>query len=217
MCEIVNAVLFILRFGCLWWMLPDQPPARAARSEQVRRFLDEPLFKRLRHRPVLAIVERCRRQTSIGRAAIVDSQTARTCESAGDALLTAPADRRFRSVMPLVDTDARCSRSSGQRRFRTVTAAVRLPAPRVPAYSFPSASLPIEAPDQPGAGRDRGPRSGQIGFAAHPRRWVVHGSFSRLSRNRRPWMDAETMVASSTAFLHGAAESVLTPHIASAD
>jgi hypothetical protein len=30
-------------------------------------------------------------------------------------------------------------------------------------------------------------------------------------------MDAETMVASSNAFLHAAAENVLTPHIATAD
>jgi hypothetical protein len=50
-------------------------------------------------------------------------------------------------------------------------------------------------PDQPGAGRDHGPRSGQISFAAQQRRRVVHGSFSWLSRNRRLWMDAETMVA----------------------
>ena len=53
------------------------------------------------------------------------------------------------------------------------------------------------------------PRAGQIGFAVQPRRWVVERTFVWLGRNRRLWKDAETTVASSTAFVHAAAANVL--------
>lgn len=61
------------------------------------------------------------------------------------------------------------------------------------------------------------PRPGQIGFAVQPRRWVVERTFAWLGRNRRLWKDAETTIASSTAFLHAAAADVLIRRIASAE
>ncbi len=82
-------------------------------------------------------------------AATRRSWTARAhgpARAAGDALLTTPSGSSVLKRHALVETDAGCSRSSSaQRRFKNVTAAVRSPAHRVPAYPFPSASLPIEA------------------------------------------------------------------------
>ena len=60
------------------------------------------------------------------------------------------------------------------------------------------------------------PHAGQIGFAVQPRRWVVERTFAWLGRNRRLWKDAETTVASSTAFVHAAAANVLLRRIARA-
>ena len=58
------------------------------------------------------------------------------------------------------------------------------------------------------------PHPGQTGFAVQPRRWVVERTFAWLGRNRRLWKDAETTVASSTAFVHAAAANLLVRRIA---
>ena len=50
---------------------------------------------------------------------------------------------------------------------------------------------------------------GQIGFAVHPRRWVVERFFAWLSRNRRLWKDPEATLASAKAFLYAAAIMIL--------
>ena len=44
-------------------------------------------------------------------------------------------------------------------------------------------------------------QAGQIGFAVHPRRWVVERFLAWLGRNRRLAKDFEATVASATAFL----------------
>jgi putative transposase len=56
--------------------------------------------------------------------------------------------------------------------------------------------------------------TGQVGFAVHPRRWVVERTFAWLGRNRRLWKDAETTIASAEAFLYAAAVLVLIRRIA---
>ena len=40
----------------------------------------------------------------------------------------------------------------------------------------------------------------QVGFAVHPRRWVVERFFGWISRNRRLWKDPEATLASARAF-----------------
>jgi transposase len=47
-------------------------------------------------------------------------------------------------------------------------------------------------------------QAGQIGFAVHPRRWVVERFFAWLGRNRRLAKDFEGTIASATAFLYAA-------------
>ncbi len=54
----------------------------------------------------------------------------------------------------------------------------------------------------------------QVGFAVHPRRWVVERTFAWLGRNRRLWKDTETTIASAEAFLHAAAVLILIRRIA---
>src|SRR5215210_6488606 len=41
----------------------------------------------------------------------------------------------------------------------------------------------------------------QVGFAVHPRQWVVERFFGWISRNRRLWKDPEATLASARAFL----------------
>ena len=57
-------------------------------------------------------------------------------------------------------------------------------------------------------------QTGQIGFAVHPRRWVVERFFAWLGRNRRLAKDFEATLASATAFLYAASVMLLTRRIA---
>jgi transposase len=49
----------------------------------------------------------------------------------------------------------------------------------------------------------------QVGFAVHPRRWVVERFFAWISRNRRLWKDPEATLASARAFLYAASVMIL--------
>ncbi len=58
-------------------------------------------------------------------------------------------------------------------------------------------------------------QAGQIGFAVHPRRWVVERFFAWLGRNRRLARDFEATIPSATAFLYAASVMLLTRRMAS--
>src|SRR3954451_19084479 len=49
----------------------------------------------------------------------------------------------------------------------------------------------------------------QVGFAVHPRRWVVERFFAWISRNRRLWKDPEAALASARASFYAAAVMLL--------
>jgi putative transposase len=49
----------------------------------------------------------------------------------------------------------------------------------------------------------------QVGFAVHPRRWVVERFFAWISRNRRPCKDPEATITSAWAFLYTASVMLL--------
>lgn len=50
----------------------------------------------------------------------------------------------------------------------------------------------------------------QVGFAVHPRRWIVERCFAWLNRNRRLAKDFEATIGSATAFLCAASVMLLT-------
>src|SRR5919205_958304 len=54
----------------------------------------------------------------------------------------------------------------------------------------------------------------QVGFAVHPRRWVVERFFAWISRNRRLWKDPEATLASARAFLYAASVLILVRRLA---
>ena len=57
-------------------------------------------------------------------------------------------------------------------------------------------------------------QAGQIGFAVHPRRWVVERFLAWLGRNRRLAKDFEGTLESATAFLYAASVLLLTRRLA---
>jgi len=54
----------------------------------------------------------------------------------------------------------------------------------------------------------------QVGFAVHPRRWVVERFFAWVSRNRRLWKDPKATLASAKPFLYAAAVMILVRRLA---
>jgi putative transposase len=54
----------------------------------------------------------------------------------------------------------------------------------------------------------------QVGFAVHPRRWVVERCFAWLGRNRRLAKDFEATIASATTFLYAASVLLLIRRLA---
>ncbi len=92
-----------------------------------------------------------------------------------------------------------------------------------PAAASPSSSLPLRTPPTlPSASlmlpvslsRSSANPADQLGFAVHPRRWVVERCFAWLNRNRRLAKDFERSIASATAFLYAASAMFLIRRIA---
>ena len=117
--EVLNAIFYVLWTGCQWKALPKDLPPRSTVWDWFRRFRDERLFEGLGHRLVLADRERCGRPASPS-AAVMDSQTARTCESRRAARLRrrqahrrSQAPRAGRYRRPIADGRRRRSVGSG--------------------------------------------------------------------------------------------------------
>ena len=54
----------------------------------------------------------------------------------------------------------------------------------------------------------------QVGFAVHPRRWVIERFFAWIGRNRRLAKDFEASIVSAQAFLYAASVTVLLRRLA---
>ena len=87
--EIVEAILYLLRAGCSWRLLPhDFPPWQTVYC-YLRRWEREGVWARVHHTLVMADRERAGREASPS-AAIVDSQTVRTADQKGDSKAATP-------------------------------------------------------------------------------------------------------------------------------
>jgi len=87
---IVNAILYVLRTGCQWRLLPHDLPPWPSVHYYFRRWRDDGTWERVLHE--LRRRERLRQ----GRAAeptgvIIDSQSVKTTEKGGRAATTAPS------------------------------------------------------------------------------------------------------------------------------
>lgn len=87
--EIVEAILYILRAGCAWRLLPHDFPPWQTVYYYLRRWQREGVWASIHHRLVMADREREGRDASPS-AAILDSQTVRTADQKGDSEGTMP-------------------------------------------------------------------------------------------------------------------------------
>lgn len=90
--EIVEAILYLLRSGCAWRLLPHDFPPWQTVYYYLRRWEREGVWAKVQHTLVMMDRERAGREASPS-AAIIDSQTVRTADQKGDAKATTPARR----------------------------------------------------------------------------------------------------------------------------
>jgi transposase len=90
--EVVNAILYMLRGGQAWRLLPhDFPPWQTVYS-YLRRWQAEGVWQRIHHAVLMADRERAGREAS-PTAAIIDSQSVRTGDQKGAPAATTRARR----------------------------------------------------------------------------------------------------------------------------
>jgi transposase len=80
--EIIEAILYLLRAGCSWWLLPHDFPLWQTVHHYLRRWEGEGVWARVHHTLVMADRARAGREASPS-AAIIDSQTVRTADQKG--------------------------------------------------------------------------------------------------------------------------------------
>jgi transposase len=80
--EVINAILYLLRTGCAWDLLPREFPPKSTVFGYFRRLWEDGTWPTLHAVLVMAARERAGREASPS-AAIVDSQSVRTTESGG--------------------------------------------------------------------------------------------------------------------------------------
>lgn len=218
---LVDAMFYVLRGGVQWRMLPDCFPPRQTVYGWFAAWRDAGVWKSVNHSLVMLDRERVGRDASPS-AAVMDSQSVKTVETAGPCGFDAGKKVKGRKRHAMVDTDGRLliaqiTAASVQDRDGAV------PLLKASRRSFPfveccfadsayasdrvtqATCIAIEVVRKP---------KDQIGFAVHPRRWVVERLFAWLGRNRRLAKDFEGAIASAVAFIYAAAATLLLRRIA---
>lgn len=90
--ELVEAILYALRSGCSWRMLPHDFPPWQTVYYYLRRWQGEGVWERVQHHLVVRDRERAGRQASPS-AAVLDSQSVRTADQRGDHAASTPRRR----------------------------------------------------------------------------------------------------------------------------
>src|SRR5918997_293512 len=219
--EIVNGIFYVLRGGIAWRLIPKDLPPRTTVLGWFSLWRDTGVFESMNHLLVMADRERVGREAS-PRAAVINSQSVKTTESGGPRGDNAGKKVKGRKRQAMVNTDGRALILDPQpanmqdrdgaplilrlsrRLFPFITKAF-VDMGFAGAGPANATSLPLEIVNKP---------PDQVGFAVHPRRWVVERFFAWISRNRRLWKDPEATLTSARAFLYAASIRLLTRRLA---
>lgn len=207
--RIVEAILYLLRGGLPWWMLPPCFPPVSTVRRWFYLWRDNGLWLTVNHILLMAMREQQGRDAS-PTAGVIDSQSVKTTESGGPGGYDAGKKIRGRKRHILTDTQGNLVHAV----IHTADIQDRGGAPLVLAEIVkPFPWLRHIFADGGYAGdklKDALRRIGKwiidiikrsnTGFEVLPRRWVVERTRAWLNRNRRLAKDFEHTIASATAW-----------------
>ena len=101
--EVVNAILYLLRSGCPWRLLPKDFPTRSTVQRYCANWRDSGLWARINHQLLMATRE-AEGQNASPSTGVIDSQSVKTTESGAPGVLasvchTFPAFLELRHVL----------------------------------------------------------------------------------------------------------------------
>jgi putative transposase len=224
--EVLNAILYLLRTGCPWDLLPKELPAKSTAFGYFRRLWADGTWPALHAALVVAAREQAGKEASLS-AGIIDSQSVRTTEAGGSRGYDAGKKINGRKRHILVDTlglllvlvihPANIQDRDGLalvcRRLRRRFPWLRLIFAdggyqgETAACAAAQEGLRLEIVKREPGGR---------GFAVLPKRWLVERTFAWLGRNRRLAKDFEATIASTLTMVHLASIQLLARRLARA-
>ena len=222
--EVLDAILYLLRTGCPWRLLPKSFPPKSTVFGYFRRLWEDGTWPTLHALLVMAAREQAGREAS-PTAGIVDSQSVRTTESGGPRGCDAGKKVNGRKRHVLVDTLGLLlvlvvHTADIQDRDGLALVCRRLRR-RLPWLRLIFADGGYQGETAACAAAREGLRltivtrePGTRGFAVLPRRWVVERTFAWLGRNRRLAKDFETTVTSAVTMAYLASVQLLVRRLA---
>ena len=207
----LNALLYLLRTGCPWRMLPREFPPRSTVYGYFRRFWQDGIWSTIQATLLMAAREQDGREAQ-PTAAIIDSQSVKTTEAGGPRGFD--AGKKINSRKRHLLTDAlglplrlvvHAANVQDRDGLALVRARIRQRFPWLE-HLFADAGYQGEVAAC-AAARERlrleivkRPR-GATGFHLLPRRWLIERTFAWLGRNRRLAKDFERLIDTTTAMV----------------